>query len=272
MRYEPKLPDDSVNIQKESFVLQSVKLFVALMVLGVISYMALTFVLHMVVDNLPLKYEKKLVKFISFDIDMGEKRSDKYLDEITKKISKCANLPYEIKTHIINQATPNAYALPGGSIYITTGMLKELKNQNELVAILGHEMGHFKNRDHLKTFGSSILFSLISLSLGDGYGKILDTTLNLSKIKYSQSAELSSDKFALDVMDCAYGSVSSASSLFSRLDKREKMSFFLATHPAFKERIKKMQDYIVLKNYDATKAPLPFKKEFIPNQIVTDYL
>ncbi len=260
--YKPKLPDDSVNIQKESFLLQSVKLFFSLAILAFLSYMVLTFVLHIVIDNLSPKYEKKLVQFISFDMEIGEIKSDEYLDEITEKISKCANLAYDIKTYIIDQDTPNAYALPGGSIYITTEMLKELQNQNELVAILGHEMGHFKNRDHLKTLGSSVLFSLISLSLGDGYGKILDTTLNLSKIRYSQSAELKSDMFALDVMDCSYGSVSDASSLFSRLDKGDEMSSFLETHPPFNKRIKKMQDYIILKNYDTTKEPIPFKKEF----------
>ncbi len=262
MKYEPKLPDDSVNIQKESFVLQAVKLLASLAVLGIFSFLALTFVLHIVVDNLPIEYEKKLVKFISFDMDVGEKKSDEYLDEVTDKISKCANLPYEIKTYIINQTTPNAYALPGGSVYITSGMLKELKNQNELVAILGHEMGHFKNRDHLKTLGSSLLFSLVSLSLGAGYGGVLDATLNLSKVQYSQSAELKSDMFALDVMQCSYGSVSDATKLFSRLDKGDDMSYFLATHPAFKERIKKMQDYIILKNYDTSRESVPFKKEF----------
>ncbi len=262
MKYRSKLPDDSVNIPKESYLLQTLKLFFSLALLAFLSYMILIFVLHTAIDNLPLKYEKKLVQFISFDMEVGEIKSDEYLDEITQKISKCANLTYDVKTYIISQATPNAYALPGGSIYITTGMLKELKNQNELVAILGHEMGHFKNRDHLKTLGSSVLFSLISLSLGDGYGKILETTLNISKIKYSQSAELKSDIFALDVMDCSYGSVSNATELFSRLDKGNEMSFFLATHPPFKKRIKKMQDYIASKNYDITKVPTPFKKEF----------
>ena len=81
MIYKPKLPDDSVNIQKESFLLQALKLFLSLAILAFFSYMILTFVLHIVIDNLSPKHEKKLVQFISFDMEVAEIKSDEYLDE-----------------------------------------------------------------------------------------------------------------------------------------------------------------------------------------------
>ena len=262
MKYQPKLPDDGVNISKDSFLLQALKLLLSLVFLTAIAYGLLSLTLHLIIDYIPPKYEKKLVQFISLDAGFDNPRQSAYLDEVTDTIAKCAKLPYDVQSFIIPQDTPNAFALPGGTIYITRGMLKELKNQNELAAILGHEMGHFKNRDHLKGLGSSLLFSLLSLSLGEGYGNILNATLSISKIKYSQSAELSSDVFALDMMQCAYGSVSDAKGLFERLDKGENLSYFLASHPAFEKRLKKMQEYIDEKNYDTSPEAIAFKKEF----------
>lgn len=262
MRYNTKLPDDSVNIPKESLLLQAIKLLVSLIFIAVIVYGLLKIVLYFVVDNIPPSYEKQLVSFIAFDIDVGEKRSSDYLDEVTKRLSNCAELPYDIRTYIIREKTPNAFALPGGTIYITEGMLKALQNQNELAAILGHEMGHFKNKDHLKTLGTSLLFSLFSLTLGENYGSLLSTTLNISNIKYSQSAELASDAFALDMMQCAYGSVADATKVFERLDKGEEWGYFLASHPAFGKRISLMEERISKKGYDATKTAIPFQKRF----------
>ena len=44
----------------------------------------------------------------------------------------------------------NAVALPGGNIVVFAGLLKEIKSENELAMILGHELGHFAHRDHLR--------------------------------------------------------------------------------------------------------------------------
>ncbi len=262
MRYNSKLPDDSVNIPKENFFLQMLKLFATLAFFSFLIYSILKIALYFVVDNLPPSYEKKLTTLVAIDMDIDNLKSSDYLDEITKKISQCAQLPYDIKTFIIPDETLNAFALPGGTIYITQGMLKSLKNQNELVSIIGHEMGHFKNRDHLKGFGTKLLFSLITLSLGEGYGTILNTTLDISNIKYSQSAELEADAFSLDVMQCAYGNVSDATTLFQRMDDGDEWNYFFTTHPAFKKRLEQMQERIKNKGYNTKAVATPLKEKF----------
>lgn len=262
MKYNSNLPDDSVNIPKENFFLQMVKLFVSLLLLSFLVYGLLKIVLYFVVENLPPSYEKKLTTLVAIDMDSDNLKSSDYLDEITQKVSACAKLPYEIKTFIMPDDALNAFALPGGTIYITRGMLKSLRNQNELVSIIGHEMGHFKNRDHLKGFGTKLLFSLLTLSLGEGYGTILNTTLDITNIKYSQSAELASDAFALDVMQCAYGNVSDATTLFQRLDDGDEWRYFFTTHPAFNKRLEKMQERIARKGYNTEAATIPLKEQF----------
>lgn len=262
MKYNSGVPDDSVNIPKDNFFLQMLKLLSVLVFLSFLVYGVLKIALYFVVDNLPPSYEKKLTHLVSIDMDIDNLKSSAYLDEITQTIEACAKLPYEIKTFIIPDKTPNAFALPGGTIYITEGMLKSLKNQNELVFILGHEMGHFKNRDHLKGFGTKLLFSLLTLSLGEGYGTILNTTLDISNVKYSQSAELEADAFSLDVMQCAYGNVSDATTLFQRMDDGGEWSYFFTTHPAFKKRLEMMQSRIVSKGYNDKAVVTPLREKF----------
>jgi len=262
MKYQPKLPDSTVNISKESFLLQTLKLLLSLIFIAILVFGILKIALYFVIDHLPPSYEKKLTNFTSMDIDINNIKKDKYLDELTQKLQKCAKLPYDIQAYIIPDTNPNAFALPGGSIYVTRGMLRMIKNQNELVSVLGHEMGHFKNRDHLKSMGVKLLFSILSLTVGDGYGTILNTTFDISNIKYSQEAELEADRYAIDLMACAYGSVSDATTLFERMDNGKKWSYFFSTHPAFSERVEKMKDHIKKSGYDASKSPISLKKRF----------
>jgi len=262
MKYQQKLPDSTVNISKNSFLLQALKLLFSLLIIAVLVFGMLKIALYFVIDHLPSSYEKKLTNYTSMDIDIDNIKRDKYLDELVDSLQKCAKLPYDVKAYIIPETKPNAFALPGGSIYVTRGMLKMLKNQNELVSVLGHEMGHFKNRDHLKSMGVKLLFSLLSLTVGEGYGTILNTTLDISNIKYSQDAELEADRYALDLMACAYGSVSDATTLFERMDNADEWSYFFATHPAFSKRVQKMKEHIEDSGYDTSKPPISLKKRF----------
>ena len=57
----------------------------------------------------------------------------------------------------------NAFAVPGGFVFVTTGMLKFLKDEDELAAILGHEMGHMELRHGMKSIGKESVLKLFSL-------------------------------------------------------------------------------------------------------------
>ena len=71
------------------------------------------------------------------------------LDPIAKKIASVADPQYFTPFHfiLIKQAQPNAMAMPGGNVYVTTGMLSFLKNKDELAGILCHEVNHDIHHD-----------------------------------------------------------------------------------------------------------------------------
>jgi Zn-dependent protease with chaperone function len=262
MKYHHKLPDTSVNVTKENVLVQGGKLLLWLLFIGIGFYFLLSLVLGFVVEHITPAQEKRLISLMNFTPQMESEKHNTYLQELTDKLIPCVNLPYQIETYIIDTKERNAFAMPSGKIYITKGMLKEIKNENELVGIIGHELGHFKHKDHLKGLGNSLILAFASLFLENHYGMVFDSGLKLSQAKYSQQAEFDADSYALEVMQCGYGNVASATTLFQRMDDGKKWHYFLETHPDFTSRIEKMKAEIEEKGYNIKAEIKPLKEKF----------
>jgi Zn-dependent protease with chaperone function len=262
MKYHHKLPDASVNITEKNILAQSIKLLLMLLLLGVGFYFLLSFTLSFVVEHITPAQERRLISLIDFIPVMENEKRHAYLQRLTEKLTPCAKLPYKVETYILDTKERNAFAMPSGKIYITKGMLQEIKNENELVGIIGHELGHFKHKDHLKSLGNSLILAFASLFLEDRYGVVFDSGLKLSQAKYSQQAEFDADSFSLEVMQCGYGNVASATTLFERMNDGKKWSYFLETHPDFTSRIEKMKAEIKREGYQAKAEIRPLKEKF----------
>ncbi len=262
MKYNPQLPDSTINVTQKNALVEMLKLLGILFMVGILFYYTLQAALNMVVAHISPAQEKRLVSLIDFSPKMAQEVHDPYLQALTDKLSSCAKLPYKIETYRIDEKERNAFALPSGKIYITNSMLKEIKSENELVGVIGHELGHFKHKDHLKGFGNSLILAFASLFLESHYGTFFDTSLKLSQAKYSQQAEYDADMFGLEVMECGYGNVAGATTLFERLNDGDKWGHFLETHPDFSSRIEKMKSEIKEKGYTTQVALTPLKKQF----------
>ena len=262
MKYTPKLPDTSVNVTKKNVLVESGKLLLVLGIIAVVLHFVMNFTLDYVVEHMTPKQEKKLISFINLSPSMEDEKHDAYLQSITDKLAKCANLPYKIETFLIDTPERNAFAMPSGKIYITKGMLKEIENENELINVIGHELGHFKHKDHLKGLGNSLILATMSLFLEGKYGALFGGSLKLSQAKYSQKAEHDADSFGLEVMSCAYGNVASATSLFTRMDDGKKWEYFLETHPAFSSRVAQMKSKIQKEGYVTSAKVNALKQKY----------
>jgi len=259
MKYNVNLPDESVNYSSENPLKLAIKLTLSLVVIAGILYLLLTSAIDYAVSKITPEQELRLEKILSLNIDL-DKTSNPYLMKVTKKLTACAKLPYKITIHTMNDIRPNAFAVPGGSIYITKGMLKKVESENELAFIIGHELGHFKNRDHLRTLGYKLVLMVIGALLGGSDNMVTNITLSISDIKYSQKAELQADAFGLEVMNCAYGNVTNATRIFEKMDNGKEWLYFLATHPSFKDRIKKMKEKIIQDGLDSSAKVVPLEK------------
>ncbi|MBA3495649.1 MAG: M48 family metalloprotease, partial [Gemmatimonadales bacterium] len=79
-----------------------------------------------------------------------------YVSNLGLKMAKASErpaLPWEF--HVVNDAAVNAFALPGGFIYVTRGLMASINNEAELVTVLGHEIGHVTNRHSVQQISKS---------------------------------------------------------------------------------------------------------------------
>lgn len=163
----------------------------------------------------------------------------------------------------IPEDTVNALAIPGDRIIIYAGLVKQAQSENELMMVLGHELGHFANRDHLRSLGRAVVVQIaIAYFVGDigTIGSIAVSGVeSLSNAQFSQSQESQADEVGLTLLQQTYGHVAGATDFFARMSKKQALDIdFLATHPAPARRVKEIQQLIKQRNYKVDqKLPLP---------------
>ena len=123
----------------------------------------------LVVPHISFEAEQKIFGFLGTDnlID-GERLRDK--ERIVQKMldsmpDDCGKPEHPVTVVIMKNDMINAFAFPGGRIVIMSGLLNKMGSENELIFILGHEIGHMKNRDHLRGFGRSLIVVMLSAAV-----------------------------------------------------------------------------------------------------------
>jgi Zn-dependent protease with chaperone function len=119
---------------------------------------------------------------------------------------------------VVDDPSPNAFALPGGWIIVTTGLLDRIRTENELAFVLGHELGHFRNRDHLRGLGRGVAWGIVSatLGLGDGAASTLARVAGgLSNRHFDRDQESDADEVGLELLEAEYGHVGGATAVFT---------------------------------------------------------
>lgn len=258
--YQAKLPDENVNIPTSHPLIGLVKYIFIMGAFLIVLYFILILSIDFMASNITPIQERKIAKALSFDT-MGDSKKSPYLESVSKKINKCAKLPYDVNIRYIKQKEPNAFAVIGGTIYVTSGLLDILDSENELAFVVGHEVGHFKNKDHLKQMSYGFILSIISSIISNGDDYSMQSLFGFAQSKYSQKAEFNADETGLELLVCSYGNASDASKLFKKMDKDSSdWKYFGSSHPSFKDRIKSIENSIKENHYDVSTKPLPLKK------------
>ena len=177
--------------------------------------------------------------------------------EVSLPAEQRENRDYQVL--YIPDVTVNAAAIPGDRILIYKGLLKEVESENELTMVLGHELGHFANRDHLRGLSRSVMVRLaLAAFLGDAgsVGAIATNSISvLTNAQFSQKQEQQADELGLTLLNQTYDHVAGATDFFERLSKKERSSLaFLASHPPSKKRIQAIERKIAEEGYLQRKA------------------
>jgi len=175
-----------------------------------------------------------------------------YVQEVGQMLAAVSDrrLPYEFS--VINDSTPNAWALPGGKIAVNRGLLTELNNEAELAAVLGHEIVHAAARHGAQGMQRGVLLQGAVMAAGIAAGESeyaglavggAQVAAGLLNQKYSRGAELEADYYGMEYMARAHYNPQAAVTLqetFVRLSEGRKsdwLSGLFASHPPSQERV-----------------------------------
>jgi Zn-dependent protease with chaperone function len=171
----------------------------------------------------------------------GETQGRVALGKLIGELSAAAALPFQLHVDVVRRPEPNAFALPGGHIYVYQGLIDKADTPDELAGVLAHEMGHVAYRDGtrtvLQTAGLSFLFGMM---LGDfvGGGAVVIAAKTVLKSSYSRRVEGAADAYSVDLMQKVGGDPHALAVILARIveDKNEGLKI-LRDHPDTKDRI-----------------------------------
>ncbi len=183
-----------------------------------------------------------------------------YVSSVGQRIARVSDrkLPYEFS--VINESTPNAWALPGGKIAINRGLLVELESEAELAAVLGHEIVHAAAKHSALGMQRGLLLqsALIasSIALSDYEYRQLALTgaqigAGMVNQKYGRDAEREADYYGMHYMKKAGYDPAKAVNLqktFVRLSKDKQSNWLtglFASHPPSQERVENNQNTLL---------------------------
>jgi tetratricopeptide (TPR) repeat protein len=160
---------------------------------------------------------------------------------------------YQLEFRATKVLGANAFAFPGGTIVITDDMVKAANSEEEVLAVLAHEIGHVELRHTMRSLlqnsavavtAAAVTSDAASLSVA-----VAGIPVLLAQTKYSREFEAAADEFAFKLLKQKGYSPLAFASLMERLAKKheeEESAFaYVSTHPVTAERVKRARDAAV---------------------------
>lgn len=194
-----------------------------------------------------------------------------YINKVGQAVALHSEKPYTYGGYhfaLLDSDEVNAFACPGGTIFITKGMLKTAGNEDELAAVLAHEIAHVNHGDGIaaikksrwaeaatiigssavKEYGAQDLSQLVSIF----EGSIDDIVKTLVVNGYGRDQEYGADKAALTYLEKTAYAPSALKDFLDRLAVRGKASSggIFKTHPGISERVDKVKAALPEKGAD----------------------
>lgn len=206
---------------------------------------------------------------------LADSRANQYVNRVGRWLSihtERPDLPW--KFGILESTDVNAFATPGGTIFITRGLLQRMNNESELAGVLAHEMVHVLRKHHLtalqKGARMDIASELASRALKDkGNPAVMDKAIKAGTEVYARGLD-KDDEFEADRMGIViatragydpYGLPAVLQMLEAINAKDSSLALMFKTHPAPHDRLS-LLDKIMSSGFDAYPAPTQTDKRF----------
>jgi len=187
-----------------------------------------------------------------------------YVRQLGEKIASVTPRRVDYRFYVLNSSDVNAFALPGGPVFVTRGIILKMDKESELAGVLAHELGHINARHHAKflekTYGMNILLNILGIALHDS--KYAQAVMNLAQVsagllqlKFSRDQENEADSLGVRFSYQAGYAPAGLISMFEKFKAMEKNGGveWLSTHPLPETRIKNVQEMIARQYPDGYK-------------------
>jgi predicted Zn-dependent protease len=241
-QYIPKPDLEGINAPPSSPLRDLAFMGLGFVLILVVGFYVLGFAGEWAVSKLSPEMENEV--FAKFVSTMRGKTPDPQLQVIFTKLTAQSGL--DLKLFVMCDKDPNAFAFPGGAVFITNSLLKDVKTEMGIAFVMAHEIGHFKHRHHLKGMGRQLGFTLAALVVGLGdTASVANTFGAIMGRVYSRDQEKQADEYAVDLVTKVYGHVNGAEEFFEVLLKKEtgfeKFAGMLGSHPGTEERVRRIK-------------------------------
>jgi beta-barrel assembly-enhancing protease len=178
-----------------------------------------------------------------------------YIRQMGQRIvsnTNMANLPWNF--HVVNDPSINAFAIPGGHVYIHTGLINAASNASEVAGVMAHEISHVLARHSTeqisRQYGISVLAGVV---LGQNPGVLQQLAAQIvaggAMARFSREAEEEADALGLRAMNEAGYNPNGMTTMFEKLLANRRSSpgrveQFFSTHPLTEDRIRNTQRQI----------------------------
>jgi predicted Zn-dependent protease len=162
--------------------------------------------------------------------------------EVLSKVPEKDRPDYDFTFTIIDKDVENAFAVPGGYVYIYTGIVSKMKNEAELAGVLGHEIAHVTQHHYRDALAKDAAFSLLlQVLLGNDAGQltklVAQNFAGLTQMKVSQSNESEADFYGTKYLASTNRNPLGIATFFARFPGGGGPLAWFSTHPAPESRV-----------------------------------
>lgn len=186
-----------------------------------------------------------------------DQEAQRFVDVVGQKLidkSFVAGAPYPFEFHLLaDERMVNAFALPGGQVFITAALFSRFSSEDQLAGVLGHEIGHVIHRHGaVRVARSSFIQGLVQSAMllfgGDpSMAQIANVVGQYTSMKYGRDQELESDDFGVRVMmEAGYNpeQLVDVMEILKEASGGRDVPEFQSSHPSPKNRIDKIYESI----------------------------
>jgi Zn-dependent protease with chaperone function len=181
---------------------------------------------------------------------------DAYVNRIGQRLAANAGGPqFQYRFRVVNSSDINAFALPGGYVYVNRGILENARNEGEVAGVIAHEISHVALRHgthqaskaYAAQAGLQILGGLLGGKVGNNTAQILNTVggvgLNALFLKFSRDLETQADVRGAQILAASGYTPADMVSFFTQLENvdKSKKTSWMSDHPAPPDRIARIE-------------------------------